>query len=160
YYFTGLQDPGAVLLMDIKAGTSMLFEPVQAPRTAQVYGPNLLSATKEVQDSLGFSRVLSVSDIDLVLSSMLQGEGAPDLWIRLGFPDKADGARPEVGRDHAWKFAHPYHPPLPDDLVPARYLAERYPMAALKDLTAGIDAMRNIKSPEEIAILRRVGKIS
>src|SRR5215475_15267087 len=49
YYFTGLQDPGAVLFVDIKTGATTLFEPAQAPRTAQVYGPNLLSAPADTQ---------------------------------------------------------------------------------------------------------------
>jgi Xaa-Pro aminopeptidase len=160
YYFTGLQDPGAVLLMDLKAGTTILFEPAQAPRTAQVYGPNLLSLPAADRAPFGYSRILPVTDLDLVLSPLLQGNPGCDLWIRLGFPDKADGARPEVGRDHAWKFAHPYHPPLPDDLVPAKELTDRYPMATIKDLTQAIDDMRNIKTPEEIAILRHLGKIS
>jgi Xaa-Pro aminopeptidase len=160
YYFTGLQDPGAVLFLDIKTGAATLFEPAQAPRTAQVYGPNLLSLPAETQQPFGFGHILPVTDLDSFLSSALQSDPGSNFWIRLGFPDKADGARPEVGRDHAWKFAHPYHPPLPDDLVPARELTDRYPMVTMKDLTPAIDAMRNIKTPEEIAILRRVGKIS
>jgi Xaa-Pro aminopeptidase len=160
YYFTGLQDPGAVLFLDIKTGAATLFEPAQAPRTAQVYGPNLLSLPAETQQPFGFAHILPVTDLDSFLSSALQSDAGSNLWIRLGFPDKADGARPEVGRDHAWKFAHPYHPPLPDDLVPARELTDRYPMVTIKDLTPAVDAMRNIKTPEEIAILRRVGKIS
>jgi len=160
YYFTGLQDPGAVLFVEIKTGATTLFEPAQAPRTAQVYGPNLLSLPADAQQPFGYARILPVTDLDSFLSSALQSDPGSSLWIRLGFPDKADGARPEVGRDHAWKFAHPYHAPLPDDLVPARDLTDRYPMATIKDLTPAIDAMRNIKSPEEIAILRRVGKIS
>jgi len=160
YYFTGLQDPGAVLLLELKTGNTILFEPAQSPRTAQVYGPNLMSLPAADRAPFGYSRVLPVSDLDTVLSTSLQSNPGCDLWIRLGFPDKADGARQEVGRDHAWKFAHPYHPPLPDDLVPAKELTDRYPMANLRDLTQAIDDMRNIKTPEEIAILRRVGKIS
>jgi Xaa-Pro aminopeptidase len=160
YYFTGLQDPGAVLLIELKSGNTFLFEPAQAPRTAQVYGANLLALPAADRAAFGFTRILPVSDVDLVLSTFLQSNADCDLWIRLGFPDKADGARPEVGRDHAWKFAHPYHPPLPDDLVPAKVLIERYPMANLRDLTQAIDDLRNIKTPEEIAILRRLGKIS
>jgi Xaa-Pro aminopeptidase len=160
YYFTGLQDPGAVLFINLKDNTTMLFEPAQAPRTSQVYGPNLLALPAADRAPFGYSRLLPVSDLDLVLSSFMQGNPGCDLWIRLGFPDKADGARPEVGRDHAWKFAHPYHPPVPDDLVPAKDLTVRYPMAELRDLTQAIDDLRNIKTPEEIAILRRLGKIS
>jgi Xaa-Pro aminopeptidase len=160
YYFTGLQDPGAVLLMDVQAGTVTIFEPSQSPRTAQVYGPNLLALAPADREALGYSHVLPVTDIDVVLSTLLQTHPGCDLWIRKGFPDKADGARPEVGRDHAWKFAHPYHAPLPDDLAPDKLLTERYPMVQFRDLTSEIDALRNIKTPEEIAVLRRVGKIS
>lgn len=160
YYFTGLQDPGAVMLMDLEKGTVAIFEPQQAGRTAQVYGSNLLALPSAEQQSLGYNVVLPIGNLDLMLSAALQRNAGCDLWVRLGFPDKADGARPEVGRDHAWKFAHPYHEPLPSDLAPAKLLAERYPMAHLRDLAPAIDAMRNIKSADEIAILRRIGKIS
>ncbi len=160
FYFTGLQDPGAVLLMDVEKGTTVIFEPQQAGRTAQVYGPNLLSLSPADREDLGYNLVRPVSDLDTDLSFALQARSGCDLWLRFGFPDKADGARPEVGRDHAWKFAHPYHEPLPSDLAPAKLLAERYPMARLRDLTPAIDALRNIKTLQEIEVLRRIGKIS
>ena len=163
YYFTGLQDPGAVMVMDNEHGRVLIFEPQQVGRTAQVYGSNLLSLSKDEQKELGYTVVLPVGNLDETLSRMVQGSGTSEkteLWVRLDFPDKADGARPEVGRDHGWKFAHPYHEPLPVDLAPAKLLAERYPMAQLRDSTPTIDAMRNIKTPQEIEVLRRIGKIS
>lgn len=160
YYFTGLQDPGAVMFMDNESGAVTIFEPSQAPRTAQVYGSNLLALPPAEQAALGFKTVNPVADMDIALSYILQFHPGCDLWVRLGFPDKADGARPEVGRDHAWKFAHPYHEPLPDDLAPAELLAERYRMAHIRDLTPAIDDLRNIKTTEEIEVLRHIGKIS
>ncbi|MGA8221820.1 MAG: Xaa-Pro peptidase family protein [Candidatus Acidiferrales bacterium] len=160
FYFTGLQDPGAVMLMDVEKGTITIFEPQQAGRTAQVYGPNLLAMPAAEQQSLGFNTVLPIGNLDLILSNTLPRNPGSDFWVRLGFPDKADGARPEVGRDHAWKFAHPYHEPLPSDLAPAKLLQERYPMVHFRDIVAAIDSMRNIKSADEISVLRRIGKIS
>jgi len=159
YYYTGVQDPGAVLVMDNATGKTYLFEPQQAGRTAQVYGANLLSQPEEAK-KLGFENVLPIGNLDLLLSSLPGAHPQVDFWARLGFPDKADGARGEVGRDHAWKFAHPYHEEVPQDLAPTKLLAERYPMAKLRDLTPIIDAMRNIKRPKEIEVLRRNGKIS
>jgi len=159
YYYTGVQDPGAVLAIDNVTGKIFLFEPQQAGRTAQVYGANLLSQPEEAK-RLGFETVLPIGNLDLLLSTALSAHPQVDLWVRLGFPDKADGARSEVGRDHAWKFAHPYHEEIPQDLAPAKLLAERYPMAKLRDVTSIIDAMRNIKRPKEIEVLRRNGKIS
>jgi Xaa-Pro aminopeptidase len=160
YYFTGLQDPGAVLLIDIAKGEVTIFEPEQSPRTAQVYGSNLLALPAAERESLGYKNVVPVSDIDIVLSSLLQDNPGCDLWLRLGYPDKADGARQETGRDHAWKFSHPYHAPIPEDLAPTKLLGERYPMAHQKDMTQVIDAMRNIKTAPEIEVLRKNGKFS
>src|SRR5580692_12184411 len=138
YYYTGVQDPGAVLAMDNSNGHIILFEPQQVGRTAQVYGPNLLSQPDEAK-RLGFAAVQPVGNLDIWLSNVLSAHPQVNLWVRLGYPDKADGARPEVGRDHAWKFAHPYHEDVPQDLAPAKLLAERYPMARLRDVTSIID---------------------
>jgi Xaa-Pro aminopeptidase len=159
YYYTGVQDPGAVLLMDNASGRTTLFEPQQVGRTAQVYGANLLSQPDRAK-KLGFDAVQPIGNLDLALSFLAGGKAGTELWVRLGFPDKADGARPEVGRDHAWKFAHPYHEDVPQDQAPTKLLAERYPMAKLQDITPLMDAMRNIKRPGEIEVLRRNGKIS
>jgi len=159
YYYTGVQDPGAVLVMDNVNGKAMLFEPQQVGRTAQVYGANLLSQP-DAAKKLGFDSVQPIGNLDIMLSYMAGGKSGVDLWVRLGFPDKADGARPEVGRDHAWKFAHPYHEDVTSDEAPVKLLAERYPMTRLQDVTNIIDGMRNIKRPGEIEVLRRNGKIS
>jgi len=159
YYYTGVQDPGAVLVLDNASAKVILFEPQQVGRTAQTYGANLLSQPDEAK-RLGFPVVQPIGNLDIWLSNALSAHPQVDVWIRMGFPDKADGARGEVGRDHAWKFAHPYHEDVPQDLAPGKLLAERYPMAKLCDLTQIIDEMRNIKRPKEIEVLRRNGKIS
>jgi len=159
YYYTGVQDPGAVLVMDNASGRVMLFEPQQVGRTAQVYGANLLSQP-EAAKKLGFESVQPIGNLDIMLSYAIGSKSGTDLWMRLGFPDKADGARPEVGRDHAWKFAHPYHEDVTSDEAPGKLLAERYPMAKLQDATPLMDTMRNIKRTGEIEVLRRNGKIS
>ena len=54
YYYTGVQDPGAVLAIDNASGKATLFEPQQVGRTAQVYGGNLLSQPEEAK-RLGFA---------------------------------------------------------------------------------------------------------
>jgi len=159
FYYTGLADPGAVLLMDAsKPERVTVFEPQQAPRTKQVYGPNLLSLGADAQKAAGYATVLPVSSLDPMLSFLLAQES--DIWVRLGFADKADGARMEIGRDYALEYADPYGQPLPGDRAKLKKLAERYPAARLHDVTPLIDAMRNIKTPQEIAVLRRNGKLS
>jgi Xaa-Pro aminopeptidase len=158
FYYTGISDPGAVLVMDVSKGSVMIFEPEQAPRTKQVYGPNVLSLQEEQRKKLGFDTVLPLTTLDRVLTGMLGKE--TDLWLRLSFPDKADGARSETGSDYAVDYSHPYGDPTPGDRAAIRSLAERYPAAHQRDATPFIDAARNIKTAQEIAVLRRNGALS
>ena len=158
FYFTGLADPGAVMVMDASKGETMIFEPEQSARTKQVYGTNLLAITAEAQEKLGYKRVLAIGTLDAMLANLLGRE--TDLWLRLTFADKADGARPETGRDYAAEYASPYGNPLPGDRAAFTKLAERYPSAHQRDCTEFIDAMRNIKTPQEITVLRRNGALS
>jgi len=158
YYLTGIADPGAVLLINANSGRALLFEPAQSRGKKQVYGPNVLSLSAEEQAAYGFARVLPLTDLDSLLAGVLSDGGT--LWLRLGFPDKADGARNEVGRDHADEYAAPYHPGLPFDRNAVQQLRSRYPQATLRDITPMLDAMRNIKTLQEIEVLRRNGKVS
>jgi len=161
YYFTGIADPGAILVINVSKNESLLFEPQQDHSTSMIYGVNVLALSSAERETLGFKTVLPLQDLDLKLSEMLGSDDNPSLWLRLGFPDKADGARMEVGRDHALLFAHPYYTnSVPLDLATSKHLAERYPMVPVHDLTRVIDGMRNIKSPTEIAVLRRNGALS
>jgi Xaa-Pro aminopeptidase len=158
FYYTGLQDPGAVLVMDVASSRTMIFEPQQAARVKQVYGANLLSLTPEQQEKAGYKVVLPATDLDGILAFMLGKE--TDLWLRLTYPDKADGARFEVGRDYAENYNAPYGDPMPGDRAALQKLADRYPAAHQKDATPFIDEMRNIKTQQEIAVLRRNGSLS
>jgi len=158
FYFTGLADPSAVMVIDGSNSDVTIFEPEQSPRTKQVYGANLLAMTPDAQEKLGFKRVLPIGALDAILANALGRE--TDLWLRLTFADKADGARPETGRDYAAEYASPYGDPLPGDRAALKKLAERYPATHQRDVTQFIDAMRNIKTPQEIAVLRRNGALS
>ncbi len=158
FYFTGVADPGAVMVMNASDAKTTIFEPAQSPRIKQVYGPNLLSLSPDERQKFGYSAVMPVTDLDTFLTFMLSR--GSELWLRMGFADKADGARPEVGRDYAAEYAHPYGEFLPGDRSALKKLAERYPSAHQNDATPLIDAMRNIKTASEITVLRRNGKLS
>jgi Xaa-Pro aminopeptidase len=158
YYLTGIADPGAALLIDAKSGRTVLFEVAQSPRKKQVYGANVLALNKDEQAKLGFTVVLPISDLDAMLAASLNN--ATVLWLRLDFPDKADGARGETGRDHAQEYAAPYRPGLAFDRNVIEQLRAHYPQCPVHDITPSLDAMRNIKTPQEINVLRRNGKLS
>jgi Xaa-Pro aminopeptidase len=160
YYYTGVSDPGAILLMDVATQHATIFEPQQSPREMQVYGANLLSMPKDEQKKLGYTAVTAVSNLDPALSFLFGNGVDRELWVRLSFADKPDGARFETGRDYAAEYNDPYGQNLPGDRDALRKLRERYPAATFRDITPTMDAMRNIKRTGEIEILRRNGRIS
>jgi Xaa-Pro aminopeptidase len=160
FYYTGISDPGAVLVMDVAKGSVMLFEPEQSSRTKQVYGANVLSLSEEERKKLGFEMVMPLGMLDRLLAYGLMRSDSSDVWVRLSFADKADGARPETGGDYAEEYSHPYGDPTPGDRAALKKLAERYPMAHLRDATPFMDAMRNIKTPQEIVVLLKNGALS
>ena len=160
YYYTGLSDPGAVMMMDVPSQRTMIFEPEQTPREIQVYGANLLSMSKDEQKDLGYPVVHPLPNLDGYLSFLFGGGEEHDLWLRLGFADKPDGARFETGRDYAAEYNNPYGQNLPGDRDALVKLRQRYPAANFRDITGAMDAMRNIKRPAEIEVLRRNGRIS
>jgi Xaa-Pro aminopeptidase len=160
YYYTGLSDPGAIMFMNVEKQTVVIVEPEQSPREVQVYGANLLSMTKDQQKEMGYPMVMPLSSLDGTLSFLFGSGVSNDLWVRLGFADKPDGARFETGRDYAVEYNNPYGQSLPGDRDALVKLRERYPAANFRDITGAMDQMRNIKRPGEIEVLRRVGRIS
>ncbi len=160
YYYTGLSDPGAIMLMDVASQRTTIFEPQQSPREVQVYGANLLSMSKDEQKELGYPGVTALSNLDPGLSFLFGGGADNTLWVRLSFADKPDGARFETGRDYAAEYNNPYGQNLPGDRDALLKLRERYPAANFRDITGAIDQMRNIKRPAEIEVMRRNGRIS
>ncbi len=160
YYYTGLSDLGAVMFLNVASGNVTIVEPQQTPREIQVYGANLLGMSKDEQKALGYNSVMPLSTLDSTLSFLFGSGAANDLWVRLGFADKPDGARFETGRDYAAEYNNPYGQNLPGDRGALVKLRERYPAAQFHDITGIMDSMRNIKRPAEIEVLRRNGRIS
>lgn len=148
------------MLFDVANKRATIFEPQQTDREIRVYGKNLLSLAPAEREKLGYAVVLPLTALDGALAGAVARNGGQDLWMRLGFADKPDGARMETARDYAAEYLHPFGDPTPGDRAALRRVAEKFPAARLRDLTGFIDTMRNIKTPQEIEVLRRNGKLS
>lgn len=158
FYYTGLKEPGAVLMLDAASGQTLLFQPPHSAREIQVLGKTLLAMAPAEQRALGFDRVLPIEDLENLLARTIAMAGSP-VWLRLGFPDKTDGARAETAMDAARHHNHPFGlREYPGMTAPAR-LRERFPAATFKDLTPLMDAQRNVKTAAEVEVLRRVGRL-
>jgi Xaa-Pro aminopeptidase len=158
YYLTGVEDTGAALLMIPRTKQSFLFLPQQTPREALMGGGHLLK-DPQAKEKTGLTEIYDVSFFDEYLGRNIARAGLC-LYLRLSPRDTIDNARYETLIFTARRSRLFYNDQISLDNYRVLKLRERYPGVELKDIAPLIDAMRVIKSPEEIEVLRRNGRIS
>jgi Xaa-Pro aminopeptidase len=158
YYFTGREDANAIVVMVPRTKETHLFMPEQSAREIMVEGANLLK-DPEGAAKAGVTRVHPLSYFDEFLARRTVPEGGR-LHLRLAPADTVDGSRGDAALFAARRWRIHYNDQVPIDAYRVAKLKERYPALAIADVTPAIDAMRAIKSAEEIAVLRRNGRLS
>ncbi|UCE41619.1 MAG: aminopeptidase P family protein [Candidatus Aminicenantes bacterium] len=158
YYFTGIEDTGAIVIMTPKTNESFLFLPRQTSREMMVEGENLLK-DEDAKEKTGFTEIYPVTYFDEFLARSARRYGLI-FHVRLSPRDSVDNARWESMIFEGRKNRIHYNDQISLDNYRINKLKERYPVLALNDITPLIDEMRVIKSAEEMEVLRRNGKIS
>jgi Xaa-Pro aminopeptidase len=158
YYLTGVEDPGAALILAPKTKESYLFLPQQTPREALMGGANLLK-DPQAKEKTGFTEIYDVSFFDEYIARTLSRAGMI-LHLRLSPADTIDNARYETLIFTARKARLHYNDQISLDNYRILKLKERFPGAEVRDITPWLDALRVIKSLEEIEVMRRNGRIS
>ncbi len=158
FYFTGNEDLGAVLVMVPSSKQACLFLPQLTPREEMMDGTNLLKDPDGKAKS-GFSDIFPVSYLDEFLARNLARFNGR-FHVRLSPRDNLDDARSETALFAARRARLHYNDQLSIDHYRIVKLKERYPQMEFRDLVPAIDAMRVIKTAEEIEVLRRNGRIS
>jgi len=157
FYFTGIEDLGAIFVMNGKTGETHLFLPRQTVREEMVSGPNLLKDEK-AKEKTGLANLYDVTYFDEFISRNMRSFSPA--YLRLQPGDTVDKSRSEVALFLGRKNRIHYNDQISLDNDRILKLKERYPFFEFKDITPHIDALRMIKSAEEIEVLRRNGKIS
>jgi Xaa-Pro aminopeptidase len=158
YYFCGLEDMNAILLLAPKTGESFLFIPRQTEREEMFNGPNLLK-DKAALEKTGLTAIHPLSYFDEFIARKANQYGMV-LYLRLSPADALDSGRWENMIAEGRKSRSHYNDQITLDAYRAKELKERYAAFQFKDVVPLIDAMRLMKSQEEIAVLRRNGRIS
>ena len=158
YYFTGSNDAGAILVMAPRAKATYLFLQQKTPREEMMDGRNVLADPKGAE-KLGVSAVHPVSYFDEFLARTIGAAGSA-LHLRLSPRDSLDNARSETALFAGRRARTPYNDLVSLDQYRIARLRERYPQAALADVAPLVDEMRAIKTPGEIEVLRRNGRVS
>ncbi len=158
YYLTGSEDVNAVMVMEAPSGATHMFVPRLTAGTVLFEGGNWLNEP----DGARAHKVASVEPLTALQAFLTarQAAGTTALWVRLGQPDLVDRGRNEVGYDHAARRRNPLAQYPSEQAQQVQSLRDMLPSMLAKDVTPHLDRLRLIKSPREIDILRRNGRLS
>ncbi|MEZ4585493.1 MAG: Xaa-Pro peptidase family protein [Gemmatimonadales bacterium] len=144
-YFTGLEWPQSVLWVDADAGRSVLFGPPADPRFENPGRPNDFPGRPLLTDpgSWVSSGIDSVAPITELARAVERLAGRRAVWINRDGPRRPE--RPALAPGGSWSAE------LELELV----LAGRHPSLDLEDSGPAIARLRMVKSPREVALIRR-----
>lgn len=160
FYLTGIETPHAYLLVEAAAGRSTLYLPLRDLRREGSEG-RLLSAEDEslVAGFTGVEAVRPVEDLATDLRDLLEGS-TTTLHTPFAPAEMSAMSRDLAARGNEDIAADPWDGRTPRERRLVDLLGARYPGVEIRDLTPTIDGLRLIKSPAEIAVIRRATAIS
>ncbi|HEY6929881.1 MAG TPA: Xaa-Pro aminopeptidase [Thermoanaerobaculia bacterium] len=161
YYLCGVETPGAYILLDGRSRKATLYLPPRNARLEAAEGKVLSGDDKDVvQKLVGVDDVQSIEGMrgDWLASS--SGALPESIWIPFAPEERSAEQRYELLASNAAIAADSWDGRTPREARLAELLRARYPRAKVQDLTPVLDELRGVKSPREIALLRRAAQIA
>jgi len=155
YYFTGVEEPDAYLVVDGKERTSTLLVPESAP--GDIKREARIEAGKEAAALYGVDQVLLKRELTPTLDRLLTA--GRTVWLYRGPEETA-----EMSPDRSWNLRSKrkndsWDGRLPRETVFENLVTAKYPGVTVKDVVPAVHAMRWVKDEKEIAVIRECGKI-
>jgi len=162
YYLSGLETGHAYLLFNGKNKTTTIYLPHRDAGRERGQG-KILSA----EDSELIKKLTGVNDVkaveflssDLLRTGLIKDE-VPVLYTPLAPAETGTDSRDELLYGQARAAADPWDGQASREAHFKRLLNERFPQFIVKDLSPTLDAMRLIKSPKEIELIRKATQIA
>lgn len=161
YYLCGIETPHAYLLLDGRSRKVTLYLPPRNERLERSEGKLLSAADAERAQTLtGVDQVASTDAMQGDWLGRLAG-GTPKVVYTPFAPAESQGqSRSELLAANAAIAADPWDGRLPREARLRELLRTRYPTAQVRDLTPALDALRSLKSPREVALIRRASQLA
>jgi len=153
YYCCGIEEPQAYLLLSGARRTATLYLPHRPERSAE--GASLAAEDADLIRRLaGLDAVYPLEPLSEHLAR------ASVLYTPHGPAEGRSGSRDELQRADRLVLADPWDGRLPREPHLIALLRSRLPGLAIRDLSPVLDVLRAVKSPREIALLRRAGRLA
>jgi Xaa-Pro aminopeptidase len=158
YYLTGVETPGAALLLDGRTRRATLYLPPRNERLERSEGKVLSADDADLARRLtGADQVVSTAEMGTAWPA---GDAKVDLYAETAPAEGHAQSRYELKAAATAIAADPWDGRLPRETRFAELLRLRNPRATLRDLTPVLDELRSVKSPREIALLRRAAQLA
>ncbi|HEX8476661.1 MAG TPA: Xaa-Pro peptidase family protein [Pyrinomonadaceae bacterium] len=156
FYLTGIEEPGAVLVLVGPRKMSVVFAHKRPAWKINVEGAGILDIEKPA-DAYALTQVQNIQSLIPFFNVM--SKEAKRLYVPLTSPDSLQMARHEMQQHETERTTHPlyrYTPPLKQAIA---RLHELQPHLMLSDINPLMDNLRWIKSSYEIQRMRESGRI-
>ena len=161
YYLTGIEAANSYMLLDGRSRRTTVYLQHRNPAWERQVGSIVAAEDAAiVKERTAVDDVHGVEMLARHLAPMQIQHPVPALYVPYSPQEGANGSRDEMLRQIGEAAADPW------DGRPSRngrlltLLRERFPSFELKDLTPILDPLRLIKSPREIALIRRASEIA
>lgn len=162
YYLSGIESPHAYLLLNGRSRATTLYLPHRDEERERSEG-KLLSVEDStlIRELTGIERVRSLEHLssDLVGGDLLRPP-AMTVFTPLAPMEVGTDSRDELLAGQARAAADPWDGRPSREAHFVRLLSERFPQFQVRDLSPTLDAMRTIKSPAEVAVIRRATQLA
>ncbi|RRQ48369.1 aminopeptidase P family protein [Maribacter algicola] len=162
YYLTGLETDHVYLLLNGKNNQVTLYLPHRDVGREESQG-KILSAEDEalVKELTGVNRVKGYEFLaaDLLRTGLIKAN-APELYTPLSPAETGNDSRDELLYGQARAAADPWDGNPTKEALFVQKITAQFPQFQIRDLSPILDEMRLIKSPAEIAVIRKATQIA
>jgi Xaa-Pro aminopeptidase len=156
YYLTGIEEPGAVLVMIGPTKAAFLFAPRRSEPQIRAEGPGLWQMEKK-EDFYGLTRVQPVEEFLPTIQFL--GQRAKKLYMLTGSQGNVQNAREELDFYEQLENSQSATGGLIEAKRAISVVQQMLPQLTLQSLNPLLDEMRWIKSPNEIELIRKSSEI-
>ena len=156
YYLTGIEEPGAILLMMGPSKRSFLFAPRRSEPTIRADGPGIWQLDKR-EEVYGLTRVQPIEEFLPMLSFM--PAAVKKLYMLTGSQGNVQNAREELDFYEVMESSQSIFGGVSESKRAITMIQQLVPQLQLQPLNSFLDEMRWIKTPYEIELIKKSSQI-
>ncbi len=161
YYLCGIETPHSYLLLDGRSRKVTIYLPPRNPRLESAEGRVLSAEDAElVRELTGADADKSTDEMRGDWLRSLDGGTPKFVFTPFSPAEHNTESRHEIVSANAGIASDHWDGRLPREVRFVALLEARYPRVDVKDLTPILDELRSIKSPREIALIRRASQLA